>query len=166
MIEKYVLLIEDNPDDVELTQIAFKKCRIPNELIVVEDGQEALNFIFERCQYVDRYPAELPAVILLDLKLPFISGQEILKQIRLNTRTCRIPVVVLSSTTNMQEIEECEQLGINRYYRKPDNFPAFKKIIEDIRDSFLEKDRNQTQNGYQPKSIILPNTNPNGKSRF
>ncbi len=142
MSEKFVLLIEDNPDDVNLTQIAFNKCRISNELIVVQDGQEALDFLFGEGKYASRDISQLPAVVLLDLKLPFVSGMEVLKKIRLaGGGICRLPVVILTSSVNRQDIEECERMGINRYCRKPDNFTAYQRIIEDIKVSFLEKVR-------------------------
>jgi CheY-like chemotaxis protein len=138
MNEKYVLLIEDNPDDVELTRLAFQRCGITNKMIVVYDGQEALDFLFGQGKYAARDTEQIPGIILLDLKLPRVSGYEVLKQIRINIKTCRIPVIVLSSSTNMQEIEECEKLGINRYYRKPGNFDQFQKIIQEIRQSWLK----------------------------
>jgi two-component system, response regulator len=138
MNEKYVLLVEDNEDDVALTQIAFRRSQVPNELVVVTDGQEALDFLFGQGQYAGRDTSQTPAVVLLDLKLPCVSGQEVLRQIRMDEKISRLPVVVLSSTTNMEEIKECEQLGISRYYRKPGNFEEFAKIIQDIRISFME----------------------------
>ncbi len=144
--DRYVLLVEDNEDDVELTQMAFKRRQISNKIVVVYDGQEALDFLFGEGKYSGRDITQTPAVILLDLKLPFVSGQEVLKQIRLSTKLCRLPVVVLSSTTNMKDIEECEQLGINRYYRKPGNFSEFKKIVEEIRSFWLDNDLPQTVN--------------------
>src|SRR5512137_2361699 len=110
MSEKFVLLVEDNEDDVHLTQIAFKKCGISNELKVVWDGQEALDFLFGRGEPVGRDIDRLPAVVLLDLKLPCVSGQDVLRQIRLDNQICRLPVVVLSSTVDVEEIEECERL--------------------------------------------------------
>ena len=148
MNEKFVLLVEDNSDDVDLTQIAFKRCQITNELIVVGDGLEALDFLFGEGKYAGRDTSELPSVMLLDLKLPFVSGVEVLKRVRMaEGKISRLPVVVLSSTSNMQEIEECERLGINRYCKKPDNFTAFQKTIEDIRGSYLERERFQHRIG-------------------
>lgn len=143
MNEKYVLLVEDNEDDVALTQIAFRRSQVPNKLMVVTDGHEALDFLFGKGDYAGRDTSQSPAVILLDLKLPCVSGQEVLRQIRMDEKINRLPVVVLSSTTNMEEIKDCEKLGINGYYRKPGDFEEFKKIIEDIRDSFLKTDRTQ-----------------------
>jgi two-component system, response regulator len=135
--EKYVLLVEDNEDDVALTNVAFRKCHIPNRIVVVNDGQEALDFLMGQGQYSVRDTSQVPAVVILDLKLPCISGLEVLKQIRLTHKISRLPVVVLSSSVNQQEIDECERLGINRYYRKPGNFGEFTKIIEEIRYSWL-----------------------------
>jgi CheY-like chemotaxis protein len=154
MSEKYVLLVEDNPDDVELTQIAFRRCKIPNKLVVVWDGREALDFLFGKGKYADRDKNQMPAVVLLDLKLPYVSGLEVLKGIRMNQNINRLPVVVLSSSVNQQEIDECERLGINRYYKKPGSFADFTKIIEDIRCSYLEKDKTQDEN--QQVGIIFP----------
>jgi two-component system response regulator len=157
-----VLLVEDNEDDVVLTQLAFEKCLVPNKIVVVYDGQEALDYLFGQGKYTDRDINQQPAVVLLDLKLPYISGIDVLKEIRLSEKIYRLPVIILSSTTNMQDIEKCEKLGINRYYRKPGNFNEFKKIIEDIRESYLERDRSQTQNGNQQKGIIFPQSNLSG----
>jgi two-component system, response regulator len=138
MNNKYVLLIEDNPDDVALTKIAFKRCHVPNKLEVVKDGREALDFLFGQGDYSSRDTSQLPAAVLLDLNLPYVSGLEVLKQIRLNRETGRLPVVVLSSSVNQKEIDECELLGINRYYRKPGNFEQFTKIINEICYSWLD----------------------------
>lgn len=157
MNQKFVLLVEDNPDDVEITKIAFKRCQIPNKLIVVGDGQDALDFLFGEGKFAGRDTSELPAVLLLDLKLPFVSGVEVLKKIRMAEREiCRLPVVVLSSTSNQQEIDDCERLGINRYCKKPDNFAAFQRIIEDIRDSYLERERFQHRVRNKGKGIFVP----------
>jgi two-component system, response regulator len=157
MREKFVLLVEDNEDDVVLTQTAFKRCNIPNELIVVEDGQEALDFLFGEGKYAGRDTSQLPAVMILDLKLPYVSGVDVLKRIRMGGEGIyRLPVVVLSSSINQQELDECERMGINRYCRKPDSFAEFEKIIEGIRDSFLVKDRNQTSNENKRAGIIIP----------
>jgi two-component system, response regulator len=136
--EKYILLVEDNPNDVELTQIAFKRCQVPSKLEVVYDGQEALDFLFGQGKYAGRDTSNTPAVIILDLKLPFVSGLEVLRQVRMNTETCRIPVVVLSSSTNQNEINACFDIGINRYCRKPDKFEQFANIIDEIRNTWLD----------------------------
>ncbi len=137
MSDKYVLLVEDNEDDVTLTRTAFKKCGVNNKLEVVHDGREALDFLFSQGKYASRNGAQLPAVMILDLKLPYVSGLDVLKQVRLNIKTSRLPVVVLSSSVNQQEINECEKLGINRYFRKPGNFARFQQIIDEICYSWL-----------------------------
>ena len=162
MIEKYVLLVEDNDDDVVLTQLAFEKCQVPNKMVVVYDGQEALDFLFGQGKYADRDISQTPAVVLLDLKLPYVSGLDVLKQIRMTTNISRLPVVVLSSTVNREEIDACEKVGINRYFRKPGNFEQFKLIVEEIRSSFLEPDGIQTQNENQQKGIVFPKRNHSG----
>ncbi len=138
--EKYVLLVEDNLNDVDLTKIAFKKCQVFNKLEVVYDGQEALDFLFGQGKYASRDTSYLPSVILLDLKLPYIDGLEVLKQIRLNIQTSRIPVVVLSSSINKDEINACFEVGINRYCRKPERFDQFTKIIQEIQNTWLTGD--------------------------
>ena len=139
MNDKFVLLVEDNDDDVVLTQTAFRRCRVPNKLIAVYDGQEALDFLFGQGKYTGRDISRTPAVILLDLKLPYVSGQEVLRQIRVNENAeiKQLPVVVLSSTTNLREIADCEELGISRYFHKPGNFNEFKKIIDDVCKTWL-----------------------------
>ncbi len=146
MNEKYVLLVEDNEADVALIRAAFQRSGIPNKLEVVYDGREALDFLFKEGKYASRNGTQLPSVMILDLKLPRVSGLEVLKQVRLNLNTSRLPVVVLSSSVNQKEIEECYNLGINRYFRKPGNFEQFKKIIEEINGSWLNKN--------QPRSLI------------
>jgi two-component system, response regulator len=141
MDEKFVLLVEDEEDDVNFTKIAFEKCQILQKLVVVWDGQEALDFLFGQGKYAGRNISQLPAAILLDLKLPNVSGIEVLKQVRLNQLTQWIPVIILTSSTNHQEEDECERSGANRYYRKPASFTEFKKIMEEIKRAWLTRDR-------------------------
>ncbi len=134
---QFILVIEDNPDDVQLARMAFARSRVPVNLVVVTDGEEALDFLRGQGQYANRDINDQPAVVILDLKLPWMSGQEVLKEIRLDQRTGRLPVVVVSSTRNMQEIEECETFGLNRYFPKPSNYAQYRKIITEIRRSWL-----------------------------
>jgi two-component system, response regulator len=158
MSEKFVLLVEDNPDDAEITRIAFKRCKISNELAVVGDGQEALDFLFGEGQYAGRDTSQLPAVMILDLKLPYINGVEVLTRIRIESNPiCRLNVVVLTSSLNQEDRDKCERMGIFRYYRKPDSITAFQKIIEEIRDSFLDRDNARTSNGNKITGIVIPN---------
>jgi two-component system, response regulator len=122
--EKFVLLVEDNDNDVQLTKIAFRRCQIPNPLVVLADGRDALDYLFGRGQYADRDTSQQPAVILMDLKLTYMDGLEALKQVRQNPHTSRIPVVITSSTVNEDEIGDCKKLGADRFYAKPGHFPT------------------------------------------
>jgi two-component system response regulator len=136
--EKYVLMVEDNDNDVQLTKISFRRCQIPNQLVVLTDGQDALDYLFGQGQYADRDTSQQPALILMDLKLTYMDGLEALKQIRKNPHTSHIPVVITSSTVNEEEIDECKKLGADRFYAKPGGFAEFKKMIEEIRASWLD----------------------------
>jgi two-component system, response regulator len=137
MNDKYVLLVEDNPDDVTLTEIAFKKSQITNKLVVVVDGQEALDFLFGHGQYAGRDPQDKPALVLLDLKLPLVSGMDVLKEMRADSLTSRIPVVVLtSSMEDNDQVESCK-LGANDFIRKPTGFSHFVDIIQQIKVKWL-----------------------------
>ncbi len=121
MKDKTILLVEDNPDDEELTLLAFQQNNIMNRIIVARDGAEAIDLLFG-----DKADADnLPTIILLDLKLPKVDGMEILRRIRENPRTRRIPVIVLTSSTEEQDIVKSYDLGCNSYVRKPVNFSEF-----------------------------------------
>jgi two-component system, response regulator len=159
MSKMFVLLVEDNPDDVDLTRIAFKKCKIPNDLLVVGDGQEALDFLFGEGNFAGRDTSQIPAVMILDLKLPYVSGVEVLKRVRMEPGPiCRLQMVVLSSSLDQQEIDKCERMGIFRFYRKPDSFAAFQRIIEEIKDSFLQDDEIPTRKENRREGIVIPNS--------
>ena len=132
MIKKDILLIEDNPDDETLALRALKKNHIINEIIVVRDGEEALNYLFCRGVYSERDIRNQPEVILLDLKLPKISGLEILQEIRNNEETKFLPVVVLTSSDEEKDLVESYKLGANSYIRKPVDFEKFQKAILDL----------------------------------
>ena len=125
MEEKIILLVEDNPDDVELTLRAFKKCNIANEVVVARDGVEALDYLFGTGAYAGRDLSVMPAVILLDLKLPRIDGLEVLRRLRADERTRCLPVVVLTSSNEDQDVVNSYQLGANSYIRKPVDFVQF-----------------------------------------
>jgi two-component system response regulator len=120
-----VLLVEDNDDDVQLTLRAFRKHHLANELHVVTDGQQALDFLFARGAYETRDPNDLPHVVLLDLKLPKLDGLEVLRHIRENPRTRFLPVVVLTSSNEERDLVESYRLGANSYVRKPVDFDQF-----------------------------------------
>ena len=125
MEEKIILLVEDNPDDVELTLRAFKKNNILNQVIIAKDGVEALDFLFGTGTYAGRELKDLPVVILLDLKLPKIDGMEVLKRIRQDNRTKLIPVVILTSSAEPKDVVNGYSLGANGYVRKPVEFGQF-----------------------------------------
>ena len=122
MNRKTILLVEDNPDDEELTLMALEKNNILNEVVVARDGQEALDFLFDNSPGSRKY---LPAVILLDLKLPKVSGLEVLQKIRADERTRMVQVVILTSSKEDKDVIESYSLGCNSYVRKPVNFPMF-----------------------------------------
>jgi two-component system response regulator len=136
--QKYVLLVEDNPDDVTLTQMAFRKNQITNRLAVVPDGEEALDYLFGRGKHAGRDLNDKPAVILLDLKLPFVNGLEVLRQIRAAKNTSAIPVIVLTSSLEESDQSESQRLGANAYFDKPVEFDRFLQIIQQIKTEWLE----------------------------
>ena len=141
MSEKYTLLVEDNPDDVTLTEIAFRKARISTQLVVVNDGREALDFLFQRGKYAAGSFKEKPAVILLDLKLPFVSGLEVLREIRIHETTKQIPVVVMTSSQEEEDQNASFRLGADDFIRKPTGFFQFIEIVHDINAKWLDSNR-------------------------
>jgi two-component system response regulator len=122
---KPILLVEDNPDDEALTLRAFRKNNITNEIVVARDGVEALDYLFATGTYAGLGEARMPQVILLDLKLPRIDGLEVLRQVRTDDRTRLLPVVVLTSSKEEQDLVQSYRLGANSYVRKPVNFDEF-----------------------------------------
>jgi len=127
-----ILLVEDNPNDVKLTLKALQKNKLTNQIQVVIDGEEALDFIFARNKYSDRSINDVPKVILLDLKLPKIDGLEVLKELKNDERTKKIPVVILTSSREESDIIKSYQLGANSYIVKPVDFEKFVSAIADI----------------------------------
>ncbi len=119
-----ILLVEDNPDDVELTLRAFKKSHFAAEVAVVSDGEEALDYLFGRGTYAERDPS-VPQVVLLDLNLPKVGGLEVLRRMRAHPRTRLIPVVILTSSTEEQDLLQGYGNGANSYVRKPVDFASF-----------------------------------------
>ena len=132
MTEKIILLVEDNPDDVELTLRAFKKNNILNRVVIAEDGVEALDYLFGTGTNAGRNLKELPVVILLDLKLPKIDGMEVLKRIRQDERTKLIPVVILTSSMEDKDVVNGYSLGANSYIRKPVEFNQFVEAMRQL----------------------------------
>lgn len=127
-----ILLVEDNPDDEELTRLALEKNNIANTMHVARDGAEALDYLLCRGVYAGRNPAALPTVILLDLKLPKIDGLEVLRQLRADERTRLVPTVILTSSKEEQDIVAGYRLGANSYIRKPVNFDQFVDAVRQL----------------------------------
>jgi two-component system response regulator len=132
MGNKAILLVEDNPDDEALTLRALKRNKILNEVVVVRDGAEALDYLLLQGQYADRDKKELPEVVLLDLKLPKIDGLEVLRRIREHDRTRRLPVVILTSSNEEGDIFTGYDLGANSYIRKPVDFKQFMEAVRQL----------------------------------
>ena len=132
MDKKIIMLVEDNPDDEALTLRAFKKNNILNEVVVARDGAEALDYLFATGSYAGRDTSVMPQVILLDLKLPKVDGLEVLKHIRAGERTKLIPVVILTSSKEEQDIIKGYDLGANSYLRKPVDFRQFTEAIRQV----------------------------------
>lgn len=132
MEEKIILLVEDNPNDVALTQRALKKSNVINGLVVVGDGAEALDYLFGTGAYAGRNVNKLPQVVLLDLKLPKIDGLEVLRRIRANELTKLLPVVILTSSREERDLIDSYSLGANSYIRKPVNFTQFAEAVRQL----------------------------------
>jgi two-component system, response regulator len=130
MEDKIILLVEDNPDDVDLTLRAFKQNNISNKVVVARDGIEALDYLMGTGMYADRNVKDLPVVVLLDLKLPKIDGLGVLKQIRSNEITRLLPVVILTSSLEEMDLINSYRLGANSYVRKPVDFTQFVDAIK------------------------------------
>ena len=132
MTNKTILLVEDNTDDVELTLHALKKNNIRNEIIVANDGAEALDYLFGTGKYTGRDLSFMPTIILLDLKLPKIDGLEVLRRLRANEFTKFLPVVILTSSKEEQDILNGYSLGVNSYVRKPVDFNQFAEAVSHL----------------------------------
>jgi len=131
MSNKEILLVEDNPDDVELILLALKAKRIVNKVIVAKDGAEAVDYLICMGAYKDR-PKTNPSLILLDLQLPKITGFDILKFLRSNDKTKKIPVTIFSSSNEQKDVDRCYELGANSYIRKPVDPVEFDDAIEKL----------------------------------
>lgn len=131
-VHKNILLVEDNPDDIELTRIAFAEAKIANQLTVVHDGAEALDYLFARGAHAGRDPLDLPSIVLLDLNLPKIDGREVLQAIRSNPTTRSLPVVVLTTSAEPFDVEASYALGVNSYIQKPVDFERFVWAVKQV----------------------------------
>jgi two-component system response regulator len=132
MKSKSILLVEDNPDDVALTLRALKKSKIMNEVIVAQDGVEALEYLFGTGKYAGRDTRVLPQVMLLDLKMPRMDGLEVLQRVRVDERTKLLPVVVLTTSSEDRDRVESYKLGANSYIRKPVDFEQFVGAVQNL----------------------------------
>lgn len=130
--EVEILIVEDNPNDAEMALRALKENNLTNRVLVVQDGEEALNFIFAKGAYADRKNLRKPKIILLDLKLPKVDGLEVLKEIKENPETKIIPVIVLTSSKEESDMIKSYQLGVNSYIVKPVDFDKFVDSIKDL----------------------------------
>lgn len=125
-----ILLVEDNPDDIELTLLAFKKYNLSNEIVVARDGQEALDILFLSKEKSKK--SKLPDIILLDLKLPKVSGLEVLKEIKTHPETRIIPVIILTTSNEDRDVRDSYRLGVNSYIRKPVKFDKFVEVVKQL----------------------------------
>lgn len=125
-----ILLVEDNPYDAELSLRALQKKKLANNVEWVQDGADALDFLFCAGVYANRPKGERPRLILLDIKLPRVSGIEVLRRIKADSETRSIPVVMLTSSAEVQDLSECYQLGVNSYIVKPVEFESFQEEVE------------------------------------
>jgi len=132
MKPKTILLVEDNPDDVELTLRSLRRNNIVNEIVIARDGVEALDYVFGTGSHAGRDVAIQPAVVLLDLKLPRVDGLQVLREIRADPRTHLLPVVVLTSSREDRDVVESYRLGANSYVRKPVNFEEFNEAVREL----------------------------------
>ena len=132
MKSQVILLVEDNLDDVELTLRALSKNNVANEVVVVRDGTEALDYLFATGAFEGRDIGDFPTVVLLDLKLPKVNGLEVLQRIRADERTKLIPIVILTSSKEEQDIVDGYKLGANSYIRKPVDFIQFSNAIKQL----------------------------------
>lgn len=129
---KWILLVEDNPDDEELTRRAIRKNNILNDLVVARDGAEALDFLLGTGSHTGRDTGNMPTIVLLDLKLPKIDGLEVLHRMRADERSALVPVVILTSSREEQDIVSSYKLGCNSYIRKPVDFVQFSEAVQNL----------------------------------
>lgn len=125
-----ILLVEDNPADLELTLHALRHNDLANRIEVARDGEEALDFLFCTGKHSARSPNQLPKLILLDLKLPKVDGIEVLRQLKANPKTKTIPVTVLTSSKEGSDLTQCYELGVNSYIQKPVDFDRFREVVK------------------------------------
>jgi CheY-like chemotaxis protein len=132
MKEIEILLIEDNPEDRDLTIMSLERNKLANRIEIARDGEEALDFLFCRGAFSDRTFDDAPKVVLLDIKLPKIDGLEVLREMKSDSRTRSIPVVVMTSSAEQRDMVESYRLGVNSYIQKPVDFLKFQQVVKDL----------------------------------
>jgi two-component system response regulator len=135
--ERVIVLVEDNANDEELMLRAFRKSGISNRVVILRDGAEALDYFFSRGAHANRAQSDIVQVVLLDLKLPKINGMEVLRQLREDERTQLLPIVILTSSAEAQDIVRCYSLGANSYVRKPVDFTQFVDAVRQLGQYWL-----------------------------
>ena len=150
--EVEILLVEDNPDEVELTLIAFQRNNLADKVYVVRDGEEALDFFFCRGAYSDRRFDTPPKLVLLDLKLPKVNGLDVLREVKADRRTKSVPIVVMTSSTQPRDMVEGYQLGVNSYIQKPVDFDQFRETVKQVGLYWLVTNQPPMGNGVSQTS--------------
>jgi two-component system response regulator len=135
---KLILLVEDNASDEKLALLAFKKCDVPHDIVVARDGADALDYVFATGKHAGRDPAARPDLILLDLKLPRVSGHEVLRRIRASPETQLLPVVVLTASREDEDVLRSYSFGANAYIRKPVDFSEFSNAVKALAAFWLK----------------------------
>jgi CheY-like chemotaxis protein len=152
--EVEILLIEDNPGDLELTLHALRKNNLANKIQVARDGEEALDFLFCRGEFKDRNRNQTPKLVLLDLKLPKVDGLEVLKQVKSDPRTKTIPVVIMTSSKEERDLVAGYNLGVNSYIQKPVDFDQFRETVKNVGLYWLITNQAVPINGVQ--ELVTP----------
>ena len=132
MDAKTILVVEDNPDDEELTLRSLRRAHIANKVVVTRDGSEALDYLYARGEYAGRDPTQIPALVLLDLKLPIVGGIDVLKRIRAEPVTRYLPVVIMTSSSEDEDMVKSYDSGANSYVRKPVDFSEFAGAVQQL----------------------------------
>src|ERR1043166_5875955 len=148
--EVEILLVEDNPDDLELALFALKRGNLANRIHIARDGEEALDFLFCRGAHTERTFEPPPKVVLLDLKLPKVDGLEVLREVKTDHRTRSIPVVVMTSSKEQRDMVEGYQLGVNSYIQKPVDFDEFREIVNKLGFYWLVINQAPPRDAFRP----------------
>ena len=152
-----ILLVEDNQDDVDLALHALRREKLANSIFVVRDGEEALDFLFCSGPYADRNAAQMPKLVLLDLKLPKIDGLDVLRQLRADPRTTTLPVVIMTSSKEEKDVANGYHLGVNSYIQKPVDFEQFRQTVKTIGLYWLLiNQRPQNHSAKNPAEPVKP----------